>query len=264
MTVPRYRIRFPIHDLRDLGQDETYFLIREGEHTSKIRLHDYAAIYSRRGLYEQLFYDRLKCESPGKVAALLTKVVSAAGETVSELRVLDVGAGNGMMGEALLERGAARMVGVDIILESQMALERDRPGMYDDFYVVDLTQLTPDQLGDLEDWNFTCMTTVAALGFGDIPVSAFARAFNLISDNGWIAFNIKDTFLASQSAGPFSRLIRRLILEGYLDLHHLERYRHRLSVEGKPLYYFAIVGRKTRAIPATLVADEAALGTEGS
>src|SRR5690606_27083612 len=100
-----------------------------------------------------------------------------------------------------------------------------RPGMYDDFYVLDLTRLTPDELEDLQDWGFTCLTTVAALGFGDIPVAAFAQAFNLIADDGWIAFNIKDSFLTS-NGGPFASLIKRLILEGYLDLYHLERYRH--------------------------------------
>jgi predicted TPR repeat methyltransferase len=255
MPAPRYRIRFPISDLRKLGQDEAYFLIQEGPETRKIRLHDYGDIYAHKGLYEQLFYDRLKCTSPRKVASLLSAVVSAAGENVSELRMLDIGAGNGMMGEALLEKGAARMVGVDIIPESKMALERDRPGMYDDYYVVDLTHLTPDQLEDLQDWGFTCMTTVAALGFGDIPVAAFGQAFNLISDHGWIAFNIKETFL-SADGGPFARFIKRLILEGYLDLHHLERYRHRLSVEGMPLHYFAIVGRKNRSIPAELLSED--------
>jgi hypothetical protein len=30
----------------------------------------------------------------------------------------------------------------------------------------------------------------------------------------------------------------------YMDLYHLERYRHRVSIEGEPLYYFAVAGRK--------------------
>lgn len=255
--MPRYHLRLPVTDLRELGQDETYFLIQEGDKTTKLRLHDYGAIYERPGLYEQLFYDRLKCASPRKVASLLGKVVEAAGGTPSELRVLDVGAGNGMMGEALLEEGVARMVGVDIIPESKMALERDRPGMYDDFYVVDLTQLTKEQTEELQDWQFTCMTTVAALGFGDIPIAAFAAAYNLVTEDGWIAFNIKETFLDAETGGPFAELIRRLIFEGYFSLHHLERYRHRISVEGRPLYYFAIVGRKTKPIPKELYANGA-------
>jgi len=30
----------------------------------------------------------------------------------------------------------------------------------------------------------------------------------------------------------------------------LERYRHRLSMEGEPLYYFAIAGRKNADVPS--------------
>jgi hypothetical protein len=29
-----------------------------------------------------------------------------------------------------------------------------------------------------------------------------------------------------------------------LEVHHLERYRHRLSIDGAPLFYFVMVGRK--------------------
>ena len=42
----------------------------------------------------------------------------------------------------------------------------------------------------------------------------------------------------------FSIAIRELIFSEYLDVYYLERYQHRLSMEGQPLYYFAIAGRK--------------------
>ncbi|MEZ5325204.1 MAG: hypothetical protein R3F19_09080 [Verrucomicrobiales bacterium] len=35
-----------------------------------------------------------------------------------------------------------------------------------------------------------------------------------------------------------------------VELYHIERYRHRLSMEGAPLFYFALVGQKTATIPA--------------
>ena len=41
------------------------------------------------------------------------------------------------------------------------------------------------------------MTTVAALGFGDIPPDAFAAAFNLVEDGGHVAFTIKEDFIAT-------------------------------------------------------------------
>lgn len=94
-----------------------------------------------------------------------------------------------------------------------------------------------------------CLTTVAALGFGDIPAKAFLTAFNFIKSEGWVAFNIKETFLAHTDTSGFSRMIRELIFSKYLDIYHLERYRHRLSIDGKPLYYLGLSGRKRSDIP---------------
>ena len=46
------------------------------------------------------------------------------------------------------------------------------------------------------------------------------------------------------------RKIRELIFSKYLDLYPLERYRHRLSIAGVPLYYFAVAARKNADVPA--------------
>jgi len=183
-------IRFPSDNLTTAGQNGAYFTVMEEGSEHRIRFHDYASIYKRPGLYEQLFYDRLKCTSPGKLSDLLRQVVRESGSDPTHMRVLDVGAGNGMVGEQMVGHGAARMVGVDIIPEAAMAADRDRPGTYDAYYVTDLTALDPAQKSELADWNFDAMITVAALGFGDIPVQAFSAAYNLIADSGWIAFNI--------------------------------------------------------------------------
>lgn len=249
MHAPRrYQIRFPSDATTHLAQNETYFLLEEKDKVQKIRFHDYGALYKRPGLYEQLFYDRLKCESPNKVASLLKKVVNSQGGNVSELRVLDMGAGNGMMGEALADYGVARLVGIDITEAACEAAQRDRPGLYDAYYAADLTNLTPKLREELREWRLDCMTTVAALGFGDIPPTAFLEAFNLTEVGGWVAFNIKETFLDYRDNSGFSVFVKELILSDYIDLHHLERYRHRLSIDGNPLYYFAIVARKNKDI----------------
>jgi SAM-dependent methyltransferase len=242
--MQRHHIHFPPIDAQNLAQDEVWFdLVEDGEKQT-IRLHDYGAIYKRPGLYEQLFYDRLKCQSPVKVAQILRDAVLQARENPSELRVLDLGAGNGMMGEALKRHGVARLVGVDIIPEAREAAGRDRPGMYDGYFVEDLCGLDPEKRAELQSWSLDCLVTVAALGFGDIPPRAFIEAFNLIRPGGWVALNIKDVFLHKRDTSGFSTLMRELLFSEFLDLHHLDRYIHRLSVEGKPLYYFAIAGRK--------------------
>lgn len=246
---PRYRIRFPRTDSSELAQDEAYFFLLEGDDSTKIRFHDYDEIYSRPGLYEQLFYHRLKCKSPAKVDELLRRAHETVGDPVTELRVLDLGAGNGMMGEVLKEHGVARLVGADIIAEAREAAWRDRPEVYDDYYVVDFTALDESTLTDLEEWRFNCLTSVAALGFGDIPPKAFFTALKLIRSDGWVAFNIKETFLDNRDTSGFSVFIKNLILTEFLDIHHLERYQHRLSIDGRPLFYFGLAGRKNGNIP---------------
>ena len=55
------------------------------------------------------------------------------------------GAGNGMMGEELKKHGVSRLIGVDIIPEAYEATVRDRPGLYDAYYVEDLTDLNDEK-----------------------------------------------------------------------------------------------------------------------
>ena len=252
--MTRHRIRFPSTNTQDLAQDEAYFtLVGPNDVEIKLRFHDYDELYNRPGLYEQLFYDRLKCVSPKKVVEILRYAMSGKPWLFNELRVLDLGAGNGIVGEELRKQGVARMVGVDISAAAALAVERDRPGTYDQYCAMDMSRLTSTQRDELVAWRFNCLISVAALGFGDIPVRVFAEAFNLIDDGGWVAFNIKETFLDNRDTSGFSVFIKNLILSEYLDIYHMERYQHRLSMDGRPLYYFGVACRKTGAIPASMV-----------
>jgi len=141
------------------------------------------------------------------------------------------------------------IVGVDIIEEAKTAAERDRPGIYADYLVVDLTNIPPDTRTELEAQRFNSLVTVAALGFGDIPPNAFAQAHNLVEDGGLIVFNIKEDFIADGDGSGFSRLISRAIDDGSLVVRSQRRYEHRLSVAGDPLHYVAVVAEKRSDLP---------------
>ncbi|MBL3529719.1 MAG: methyltransferase [gamma proteobacterium endosymbiont of Lamellibrachia anaximandri] len=255
----RHRIQFPKPESSDLNQDEAYFYLQGSGGERKIRFHDYDEIYQVQGLYEQVFYDRLKCTSPNKVTSILEASVKQSEDNFTELRVIDLGAGNGMMGQELKKHGVSRLIGVDIIPEAYDATIRDRPGLYDAYYVEDFTELAEEKKEDIATWQCDCMVTVAALGFGDIPTKAFIEAFNIIQGQGWVAFNIKETFLNNSDESGFSKMIRELIFSKYLDVYHIERYRHRLSIEGEPLYYFAIAGRKNADVPPEFLASKGIL-----
>jgi predicted TPR repeat methyltransferase len=230
----------------------------EGDSKEKIRLHDYDRIFEIPGLYEQVVCERLKCQSPATVVDVLRYSVSQCQQDLNELRVLDLGAGNGMVGEELKKQGVSRLIGVDIISEAQAATERDRPGVYDAYYVMDFCSLSENERDVLKLWSVDCLISVAALGFGDIPAEAFLEAFNVVGKDGFVAFNIKETFLDRSDDSGFSQLVRELIFSEYLDLYHLQRYRHRFSIEGEPLYYFALGGKKTADVPPSF-ADSFAL-----
>ena len=115
--------------------------------------------------------------------------------------------------------------------------------------MADFTKLSGEEKNDLKDWNFDCLTSVAALGFGDIPPAAFFEALQLVATKGWVAFNIKETFLDHSDDTGFSRFVRELIFSEYLRIYQLERYTHRYSMEGVPLKYYALIGRVEAEIP---------------
>jgi hypothetical protein len=245
----RYKISFPRPRDKSPAQNEAFFYLIEDGVKRKIRFHDYVELYKNPGLYEQLFYDRLQCSSPQKISEVLKYCVRQSEDHFSELRVLDLGAGNGMVGEALTKYGVSRLIGADIIEEAKAAADRDRVGLYDDYYVADFCELSDQQRDEITSWSLNTLTVVAALGFDDIPPEAFIEGFNLIQSEGWVAFNIKESFLDYKDNSGFSKTIRELIFSEYLDLYYLERYRHRLSIDGKPLFYFAAAGRKTADVP---------------
>ncbi|MBX3603130.1 MAG: class I SAM-dependent methyltransferase [Rubrivivax sp.] len=250
MTPQIHNISFPVTEPGALDQDQAYFYLRENGEQVRLRFHDYAEIYRRPGLYEQLFYQRLRCISPRKAHDVLEKVLKDNHVELSSLRVLDLGAGNGMVGELL---DAARVIGVDIVEEARAACERDRPHAYDAYYVTDMSRLDAATAAEMKRWQIDCLTCIAALGFGDIPVPAFAQAFNLVQDGGWTVFNLKETFLHESDRSGFSRLVKGLLVSDILEVHHLERYRHRLSIDGRPLFYYVLVGRKRGDIPPGMV-----------
>lgn len=237
----QYKIKFPVTTPHQHRQDEAFFYLIENDREIKLRFHDYTELYKRPGLYEQLYFQRLRCNSPQKVVEILSEVLRKNHIEMTELRVLDLGAGNGMVGELL---NVARVIGVDIIQAAYSACERDRPGVYDAYYVTDLCNLDTSTHDELNEWQIDCLTCVAALGFGDIPLKAFTKAFNLVKVGGWVAFNIKETFLQESDRSGFALLTKYLLTSNALEIHHMERYNHRISIDGRPLFYYALVGKK--------------------
>jgi SAM-dependent methyltransferase len=251
--------RFNIHlpDVEAIEQGKEFLILEQGGCMEKIEFHDYDRIYEIPGLYEHLFYERYKCNSPEVVCGLLKKHVEQdnQGQGNDRLVALDIGAGNGMVGEQLVDLGAEAIVGIDILDEAAEAARRDRPGIYDAYHVADLTDMPPNVEHSLEKIDFNCMTVVAALGFDDIPPDAFASGYNLVSAQGWVAFNIKEDFVCEEDQSGFCKLIGRLEQDGIMEIRERIRYRHRFCQDGTPLYYYAVVGKKEMNISAEMLSE---------
>ena len=221
-----------------LDQDEEWILLSSENQCERIRLHDYGKIYGIPGLYEDVVYDRLV------ISTMLKEELEKSHKRSKNLRVLDFGAGNGMAGESIKKViGCDALVGVDIVPEAVLATHRDRPGLYDDYYVMDLCEIRKEEERKLAKWNFNALITVSALGYGDVPSRAFENAFNLFENEAWIAFNIKNCYLDEKDDSGFRDMLNRMF-EGSLSVLQKKCYQHRISMSGKPLHYVAIVGKK--------------------
>ncbi|MGH3991121.1 MAG: class I SAM-dependent DNA methyltransferase [Pseudonocardiaceae bacterium] len=251
IAMPERSQRYP--------QDTEWCVVHLDGQWREIRFHDYAQIYAVEGLYERLFYDILECRSPDVLAAAFARQLERAGTAPDELRVLDLGAGNGIMAEQLAGLGVDSVVGVDILPEAARAAQRDRPEVYAEYHVLDLADLplaghespgheSPGHESPGHELlcrgRLNTLTCVAALGFGDIPPRCFTTAFNLVTDGGWVVFTIKDDFLSDADTTGFAGLISDAVEDGMLELLWTERYQHRLATDRTPLCYTGVVGRK--------------------
>jgi predicted TPR repeat methyltransferase len=242
MDLHRYNIDFPKN--AGLDQNEEYIILKDRDSPEKIFLHDYQKFYEIPGLYEEVLYQRLKCCSPQILCTLLDKAMDCHEGRQEPLKVLDFGAGNGVAGETLKEQiGCETIVGVDILDQAKAAALRDRPELYDDYIVADFTDLEVPKKSGLETYDFNALMTVAALGYDHIGTQAFLNAFDMVSEEAWVVFNIKDRFLSQDDTTGFRDTVRSLMQD---RLHVLEsqRYVHRLSISDEPLHYIGIVGKK--------------------
>ena len=242
------KLRFE-DDEASLDQDEEWFEVEQEGKWRRLRIHDYDEVYNIPGLYEAVVYRTLKCNSPVVVVEALRDAVLLNGGSTEGLRVLDFGAGNGMVGVELRNIGVESVVGSDIIPEAMSATARERHYAYDDYVVADFTALTSEETQKLRDEHFNALVIVAALGFGDIPSEAFLTALDLVESPGWVAFNIKEDFLETSDNTGFAGLLQQLAAEGVLQRESFKRYQHRISFAGKPLYYGVMVAQKLKDLP---------------
>lgn len=193
----------------------------------------------------------LKFNSHHVVSGRLIDEVTKSQSSAAELSVLELAAGVGLVGQALKEKGVKSIVGVDRIQEAAEAVKRERPDVYDHYYVEKFPHVTDRVHKALKNANFNSLVCASALT-GGLPASAFAFAYNLIVDGGWIAFNLREDLLDPRSNHQSGKMLATIIKEGILSVKTKQYYQHRLSVNGNSLNEVALIGVKMSDIPQTL------------
>jgi predicted TPR repeat methyltransferase len=225
-------VRFPQQGAG--GPDEEAFEVTfDDGRVERFTMHDYARVYAVPGLYEEVVQRMLACATPDKIAELLAR--SATGE----LRVLDLGAGNGVSGEALAAAGARPVVAIDVEPEARAATLRDRPGLYELVLTADVAALPGDQAAAVRALQPNALTLVGALGNDHVTPEGLSAAASLLTDDALIAYAYPDY----EDDAPLQSALADL---GVIAEVARERYVHRRTAAGGVRTWEAAVVRLRR------------------
>lgn len=237
-----YEIRRP-DNVQNLVIQEEFFYVKQNGQERKVRLHDYPELYGTPHLYETL-YGELEEKSHIVLPSLLQEQVTQCGKKMEDLTLLEIGAGSGAMGNVLSQLGVSSVVGIDIVPEAAIAAEREYPGVYENYHIEDLANLQETTRQALLEKRFTCILCGTALGFNHITAPVWGAAFNMLEPNSWVAFNVQQQRWESQGEDAFATYHPWVQDESIFKITQVHKYQHRFYLDGRPLYYYAVLGRK--------------------
>ncbi len=211
--------------------------------TERMRLHEYDRVYAVPGLYEEVVQRRLECESPSVVSTLMVAAAIEEGQEPSDLRVFDLGAGNGVVSEELSHRGVKTFVGIDYAPVAADAVERDRPGLYAEYQTGDMSDHARVP-AVVEEHDLNALVAVAALGLGHITAEMFDAAWRTFPEGSWLGVTIPED-AADPDTSDFGDYLADEVSAGRLEERSRQRFRHRKLMDGSEVFYVAVLARKT-------------------
>jgi predicted TPR repeat methyltransferase len=233
-------------DIRLIGPpaaDGEYFALGEQE---VVHLHDYPRIYAVPGLYEHVVQERLRCRSPQVAAEGFLRAATLLGMEPSSMTVLDVGSGTGLVGELVRGGGVARVIGVDSLAEARMACLRDRPGVYDDYLIGDLGSRPESLRARLDRYEVRGLISAGAFGGTHAPPAALINALSVLPAGAPVAITIDERWMDRSDPDGFGAAVERLAERGDLALLERERFQHRVTTTGEPIFYDLVVAKTGR------------------
>ena len=172
---------------------------------------------------------------------------------VGPLTILDVAAGNGIVGAEIRkqlaeEPGIRKLIGTDLLESARSAALRDRPNVYDAYVAADLTQPRTSGLPSSSDIVVIC----AALGpgDGDLPLEAVDGAISLLREGGLLVLTFNAGSQRQSSPPRWRSFIAGVDRSGESHWECLEevarqKFRHRKNGQGKWIDgYMALIYKK--------------------
>ena len=200
-----------------IGQERIRVRHADGR-IQELRLHDYDELYALPGVYEQIVHERLGCCSPAEVAALLAAAVDELGWERDRVRVIDIAAGNGISGEALVAAGLHPVLGSDLVASARAAVLRDRPDVYDAYLTLDLLALSDADRSAIGALHANALSCVAPVGehASELPPGALVAAAALLAPDALAVYmhdphrGVPDALTSTvwREAGTFSPVPR--------------------------------------------------------
>lgn len=205
MTAPVQRVARRLAEGMEVDEAQDLVHWHDGTGARTTGLHDYAALYAVPGLYEAVYVEHLRGGSPALLAAALAQAVPP--DERPHRRVLDVGAGTGVVGEHLGAAGFPPVWAVDLEPESPRAVLRDRPGCHRGARALDLLALTADDRAWLAAVAPDVVTVAGAVGFGHLPAAAFAVLADRLPAGGLLAVTVAPELSASAELADHAALL---------------------------------------------------------
>jgi ubiquinone/menaquinone biosynthesis C-methylase UbiE len=151
-----------------------------------------------KGAYEvwaphyEVQMQNLKWQAPQLCVDLLVKHLKQKNKTLSVLRVLDVGAGTGLVGLELSRLGIKQIDALD--LSTHMLDQAKSKQVYQNIFVEnahDMQQIQPNQ--------YDALICVGSLNFGHIEPSAFEQFIKVVKQDGLVAFTTREDYFQQLS-----------------------------------------------------------------
>ncbi|MGD1869533.1 MAG: class I SAM-dependent DNA methyltransferase [Neomegalonema sp.] len=238
-----YNVRF--EQPGSARQDDEYMVADLDGETRRVNIHDYASMYQVPWLYDIALYHVLKCETPTEMSGAIKGVWDEHNVDMEGLRVLELGAGSGAFGHELRHTlGVGRLIGLDIEPKAAEAAKRDRPGLYDEYVVADLTALSTAEQEMLEDEQFNTVAMASATGWGNhIPMAGFEKGFELLRPGGWFIFHVTPNDPDPECI-ELCDWVQAKVDSGALRQAYRRSHFHRKSSNGSEIFYDVVLGVK--------------------